>query len=1002
LEIVGVVGWVLIGTIQSWQTFIDFNLPEDARASYAFLPKYDDFYLSLMSRAFKLLKSSDSNNPDIIAELLSLAKGLEIFSLNTKKDNFRGINQPDNLLFAAGLYYLTDYSASAWILSKCFPIETYQIDCDIFITSFLRRNIDIENIYVEKLKEYLWTGEHKHIIDLLSIVEKEIESNLFEDAGTYIAMVLIKTIINKFAYNNIWFDLLSQRNDLDFWRPYVHRNLQKKVPVWSFFPSQRDAIIKGVLKNNTCSLQMPTSSGKTSISELIIYNEFTLNPNCKILYLAPFRALASELKSSLATNLSFYGIKSKTIYGGNLPTAEERTSIKDVSLIIATPEKFMAIEDILPNFHKDFTMVICDEGHLLDDKSRGLSYELLLSRLKCKNNSNARFIFISAIIPNISVINSWLGGNDESLFSSNYRPTELEFAFLMPMNSKNTGYYLDVNPKENQPKNYKLYKYLFDSELKLKDPSNGKIKKINSKKGISAAVAIKALKAGSVALFAPHKRGNTGVEGLAAEVLLQIECKRNMQLASFAPEGFLESLSEYFTILFGSNYLLTTCAKIGILYHHGDLPQSVREIIEDALRKSFIKLVVCTNTLAEGVNLPIRTIVIHSTSRFNPAVIGKYEPLKKRDLKNLVGRAGRAGKETKGLVIIPHSEDFSLIEDLIHESNIEPVKGYLYDIVKTITGVLTKNRLKLNSDILEKLDEYFQTLLDSIDMSMINLLSEEVDNDTLTDIVKEQISQTLSFYQSTPDEKETLENIFSIRAEKIKPFIANGEFKFIRNSGASLRVYESITNAINYDDEIWQKDISPLDEDWLQYILDDGIFKIKSYRNSLDSFCKENRIVISDEMVKNSIIFWIQGLWYVDLSIVLGLEIHQILRLINSFISFTVQSIISTIIRIREIKIAPNDLPKTITNWPQYLQHGVNTHVQIDLIEMGLIDRISVYGISNLLHEMNYSYSDYSSLKFYLRDNKETILSKISNTVPKISLYRIEHFFKQININNLF
>src|SRR5690606_5570728 len=106
---------------------------------------------------------------------------------------------------------------------------------------------------------------------------------------------------------------------------------------------------------------------------------------------------------------------------------EERTSITDVNLLISTPEKFMVIEDIFPGISQLFTTIICDEGHLLDDDSRGLSYELLLSRLKSQGEEvKRRFIFVSAIIPNISTVNAWLGGSDESLISSDYRPTELD------------------------------------------------------------------------------------------------------------------------------------------------------------------------------------------------------------------------------------------------------------------------------------------------------------------------------------------------------------------------------------------------------------------------------------------------------------------------------------------------------------------------------------------------------------------------------------------------
>ena len=67
----------------SWQSFIDFKLSEDERAKYPFLSNYDDFFISLMSRAIELLK--EENSDDNSNDLLSIAKGLEIFSLRYKK-----------------------------------------------------------------------------------------------------------------------------------------------------------------------------------------------------------------------------------------------------------------------------------------------------------------------------------------------------------------------------------------------------------------------------------------------------------------------------------------------------------------------------------------------------------------------------------------------------------------------------------------------------------------------------------------------------------------------------------------------------------------------------------------------------------------------------------------------------------------------------------------------------------------------------------------------------
>jgi superfamily II DNA/RNA helicase len=779
----------------SWQSFIDFKLPEDERANYPFLSYYDNFFLSLMSRTIELLK--DESKFKNTEELLSVAKGLEIYSLSDKKNYFVGVNHSNNILYSAGLYYLANFSASAWILSKLYKKENYAVDVEFFISSFLRRDLTGENRFNKILSNFLLRGRVVFLRILILQIQRGKKSAFNNDIEVYFSFLLAEVILNKFANDNIWNDLLKINDDPDHWKAYVAYNISKKVPVWSFFPSQKLAIQKGILSGVTCSLQMPTSSGKTSISELIIYDEFKKNANCRILYLAPYRALASELKQTLAVNIGNLGISSKTIYGGNLPTVEERTSISDVNLLIATPEKFMAVEDIFPGISESFTTIICDEGHLLDDESRGLSYELLLSRFKGNTETNKRFIFISAIIPNIAVVNSWLGGSDESLISSDYRPTELEYAFLKKMDRTN-GFYLDINPLKARPYNYQLYKFLFTDELEIQN-SNGGVKRITSKKGISVAVALKAINSGTVALFAPHKRGNTGVEGLAEEAVTQVNGRPNLSLLSYSPEGHLNNLEEYFTLIFGRNYLLTRCSKLGILFHHGDFPQSIREIIEDSLRHGKIRFVICTNTLAEGVNLPIKTMIIHSTKRFNPFVVGNYESIKIRDLKNLVGRAGRAGKETKGMVIIPHEADFDRIRQLIAERDVEPVKGQLYNIINLITNYLRRKQLQVTTETLDSLSGQLQELLDSIDISIIDLLAEEIAVENLNELVSELIRKTLSFYQANEDEKKTLKTLFELRAEKLKPIVERGEFSILKNSGTNIRLYDAIIAEFDFE-----------------------------------------------------------------------------------------------------------------------------------------------------------------------------------------------------------
>lgn len=75
----------------SWQSYIDFKLPEDERARYNFLLQYDNFYLSLMTRAIELLKAE--YKIQLVDDYLATAKGLEIFSLIDKRNQFVGVNE---------------------------------------------------------------------------------------------------------------------------------------------------------------------------------------------------------------------------------------------------------------------------------------------------------------------------------------------------------------------------------------------------------------------------------------------------------------------------------------------------------------------------------------------------------------------------------------------------------------------------------------------------------------------------------------------------------------------------------------------------------------------------------------------------------------------------------------------------------------------------------------------------------------------------------------------
>ena len=94
----------------------------------------------------------------------------------------------------------------------------------------------------------------------------------------------------------------------------------------------------------------------------------------------------------------------------------------------------------------------------------------------------------------------------------------------------------------------------------------------------------------------------------------------------------------------GADAPASQSAAHGIFSHHGNTPHGIRLAVEHAMRDDLVRFVVCTSTLAQGVNLPIRYLIVTS-------VYQGMERIKVRDFHNLIGRAGRAGMHTEGSIL---------------------------------------------------------------------------------------------------------------------------------------------------------------------------------------------------------------------------------------------------------------------------------------------------------------------------------------------------------------
>lgn len=435
---------------------------------------------------------------------------------------------------------------------------------------------------------------------------------------------MYSALLQRFAATNVRAVLPYGQDST--WEPLVSSFIARQPPVWDFFPSQRVAIENGLLtSDDTYSLQMPTGAGKTALTETLIFSHLNRRTRSDLaVVLVPFRSLGTELRASLGENLAALGYPTRTIYGGIVPSPEETNDLDTVRVIIATPESLTGLLDSAPGLSRRITLLVCDEGHLLDSKGgRGVSLELLLARFRAREVP-PRIVFVSAIIPNIDEINVWLGGNDQTVVRSDFRPAEAEFACLLP--SKKTGRSLRVNLKMHAPNDTNLSSrdlpgFLTAPDFDYVNPASGKHKIWDnaSVKAHAVATARKALPLGSVAVFATAKTGKQGVLSLADELIAQQAAGLRLpvpaDLIPTASRSYVAQVIDYLIQEYGASWTGTRALQSGAVVHHGDLPQETREVLEELLRGKHIQLVFCTSPLAEGVNLPIRTLVLYSTER---------------------------------------------------------------------------------------------------------------------------------------------------------------------------------------------------------------------------------------------------------------------------------------------------------------------------------------------------------------------------------------------------
>ncbi|XP_068178776.1 DNA polymerase theta [Antennarius striatus] len=448
----------------------------------------------------------------------------------------------------------------------------------------------------------------------------------------------------------------------------------QKLGVTRMFEWQAQCLTVGqVLQGGNLVYSAPTSAGKTLVSELLMLKR-VLETKRKSIFILPFVSVAKEKMHYLQSVFDEAGVRVDG-YMGSTSAAGGFTSL-DVA--VCTIEKANSLINRL--IEEDsmglLGMVVVDELHMVGDCGRGYLLELLLTKIRyisLKQNPNGslsegvQIIGMSATLPNLSLLASWLGAE---LYQTDYRPVPLQEHLKVGCNIYDKS--LSVVRQ-------------FTPALHVKGDDDHIV-----------SLCYETVREGcSVLMFCPSKNW---CEKLADSIAREFYNFRHTehhgdadpQMVSLDHEGLVSVVAQLRRTPAGLDSILQRTVPWGVAFHHAGLTFDERDVLEGAFRQGMIRVLVATSTLSSGVNLPARRVIIR-TPTFNGHLL---DPL---TYKQMAGRAGRKGIDTIGESVLICKETERQKGISLLKGSLEPIRSCL---VKREGGGVTTSMLRAILEII--------------------------------------------------------------------------------------------------------------------------------------------------------------------------------------------------------------------------------------------------------------------------------------------------------------
>ena len=361
---------------------------------------------------------------------------------------------------------------------------------------------------------------------------------------------------------------------------------QSEWGISQLHPPQTDAM-EPIFNGASSLIAIPTASGKSLIAYIAILRKLMLEEvGSRAVYIVPLKALATEKYEELSQLGKALNL---TIGLGIGDATSEAKRINDCDILICTSEKLDSIIRNRSEVMSNVSIIVADEFHLMNDVSRGPTLEINLTKLRYLK-PKAQIIALSATVGNCQELADWL---DAELILSDWRPVALEYS---------TFHDLHLEPRLVQSS------ALSSEPSKLTPPRD-----LSGPKSHPTWVALNdSIDAdGQLLIF-------VGTRKSAESEALKLAKKTIKKLSKHSPEK-ISQFNNVAQSIEGNRQSamadkLIECLKGGTAFHHAGLTHGQRKIIERAFKQGSINCLTATPTLAAGVDLPARRVLVRDIS----------------------------------------------------------------------------------------------------------------------------------------------------------------------------------------------------------------------------------------------------------------------------------------------------------------------------------------------------------------------------------------------------